>query len=141
MPEELRGKDYVKSITCYVPVRVKLPQKSSEMYKYDATKLQFDPFEINVSFEGSNWIIRLDAEEQIVGCGLRVQLILVKSREKALNVTMEVQLKVLAAPYALGQAEACIISTHPILLTKNLTPLTNPSSASAQLSGMHYPLP
>ena len=139
VPERLRGKDYVKSITCYVPVRVKLPQKSSEMYKYDAAKLQFDHLEINVSFEGSNWIIRLDAEEQIVGCGLRVQLILAETREKALNVTMEVQLKVLAAPYTLGQAEACMISTHPIIISENFVPITNPSSASAPLSGMHYP--
>ena len=94
MPDSLKNMDYSRSITYFIRVPVKLPSTSTELSKYDAAKLQFDPLEVNVSFEGANWIVRIDAEKQMAGSTIRAQLILNETAQESLDVAVEAQLRV-----------------------------------------------
>ena len=125
----------MRSMTYYVPLPapIGLPKKASELEAYSPSKLQFPKFDVYVEFEGAYWVIRLDVEQSSIGPLFRVRLILSETLQPSLKVAAEVQLSVVAAPYAPGRDAACSMITHPLLITDDFS-ATNPSTASFKIS-------
>ena len=141
VPKSLSSKKYFRSLTYFIRVPIELPSTSSGSSKYDVTKLQFDPLEVNVSFEGANWIVRLDVEKQLVGPMFRVRLILKETAQESLHVAIEAQVRVNANSYGAGEPESRLTSTEHILLAERFSLRTNPSSHPVQLAYLQYLYP
>ena len=131
LPASLNDRDYVRSITYYVQVPAKLTSSPDVLPRFD----------INVTFEGANWIIRVDTEKQPVSNILRARLVLSETAQESLNVAIEMQVIVNDNPYNSGKPETRIAATKAFLITDNFSLRTNPSSTPVKFSYLHelYP--